>query len=25
VADDLLDAVNWAVDWTAARIEDAGR
>ena len=25
VADDLLDAVNWAVDRTAARIADAGR
>ena len=25
VADDLFDAVNWAVDWAAARIADAGR
>jgi len=25
VADDLFDAVNWAMDWVRARVADAGR
>jgi len=24
VADDLFDAVNWAMDWVLARVADAG-